>query len=221
MNSNTIAKYLTEATRDKRGRLAKLDYKEKVVKSKLDRVTATITDPKNPINALAQQIKDLRDEADEANAKADELLPELREKIDTEIFSEKDAAATRVIELANQLEIVSKKASIYHPKISAEEYEEIIARLLPLISKNLAKAQEMYQEIRSAYVKAPVMGKSAIQIKKQKFAKEQLVAETMFGDFTMWLHNFQHIMSYLFKNFDTISKTISYLLNRFGPTTQE
>ena len=144
-----------------------LEYKKVVVKNKISKIVAVIKRKTDPMYKLAKKINDLQVQSEKLEKQYKDMKEyDLKQRIENDIFDQEDATYTRVIELCDQYIITAKKASVYQNNISAEDYEKIIAELIPKIAQNTDAAIEMYKTIRAAYEKAPEIGKSAIVVKK-------------------------------------------------------
>ena len=152
-----------------------ITYKEKVVKNKIDRVTAELSGSDSAVmTKLAGRYDRLEKAIKKMGEKRNELNEQLKERV-TDLFDAEDVVLTRVVETASFTLTLSKlvKSAEQEPKVVVN-YQKIAEELAKLIPDELqAKVDEivkMYTEISIAADKAP-----ALRVKSK--VDESLVAE--------------------------------------------
>ena len=158
MNKTTFREtiVLSEARRED------LKYSEKVVKNKIDRVTAELSGSESgAMTRLASRYERLDKAIKRMGEKRGELNDQLKEKV-TDLFDAEDVVLTRVVETTSFTMTLSKlvKAADQDPKVIIN-YEEIAKELAKLIPDELqAKVDEitkMYTEVSIAADKTPAL----------------------------------------------------------------
>lgn len=139
-----------------------ITYKEKVVKNKIDRVTAELHGSDSAVmTKLASRYDRLDQAIKKMGEKRAELNEQLKERV-TDLFDAEDVVLTRVVETTSFTMTLSKlvKSAEQDPKVVIN-YEKIAQDLAKLIPDELqAKVDEivkMYTEVSIAADKAPAL----------------------------------------------------------------